>query len=262
MLKNFLYLNESALSDYLSALEGGLVSSIGDRRRKSRGGHAKAGIAAVGAGGEMSQESEATISMVDTPPAQFERLMRLVAEEPEETGWVEILQPDADLPELLTGALIQLECELEIPAFIKLLSQHTDTLNTLRSIASMSSVFPSAASVDLEKVTIVEQLSGMMNDRLVFVGMLDSDEWKATGQLAAEHLRADVESLEGEVRIVGKIMRKIRSDEQHPLLALPGAGIIGREKRRELAKKGPVSENDPHWLQGPAVVLEVLAIYR
>lgn len=67
MLKSFLYLNESALSDYVSALEGGVRETVGDRRKDSRGAHGKAGVGGFGGGGESNHEAEQTVSMTDSP---------------------------------------------------------------------------------------------------------------------------------------------------------------------------------------------------
>lgn len=96
----------------------------------------------------------------------------------------------------------------------------------------------------------------------MIIGLPDSDVWQVAGQLMPQHMRVAVDDLEGEVRIVGKITRKVKPGERHPLLALPGSNILSREKRRELARKGPSSESDDSWVTGPAVILDVLAIYR
>lgn len=265
MLRSFLYLNETTLADYVSAMEGGVRSTVGDRRTESRGLHGKAGIGPVGGGGDSTKENEMTISMTDSPPAQFERLMKLAESDPEAAGWVEVLEPDSELPELLTGALIELECEIEVPTFVKMLNRGTGLINTMKSLSEMSAFLPTktgAATIDPEQVALVETVSGLMGDKVMIIGRPESDDWQTAGQLLPQHLRVSVEDLEGEVRVVGKIMRKLKPGERHPLLAIPGSSILSREKRRELAKKGPSSESDDSWVTGPAVILDILAIYR
>ncbi|MGN7977418.1 DUF6414 family protein [Microbacterium sp. 22195] len=264
-LRSFLYLNETTLSDYVSAMEGGVRSTVDDRRRETKGLQAKAGLGPIGGSGDSSKESELTISLTDSPPAQFDRLMKLAAADPELAGWVEVIDPDTDLPDLLTGALVEIEVDIEVPTFVKMLNKSTGIINTMKSLSEMSAFLPTSTdspAIDPEQVTLVESISGLLGDKLMIIGLPDSDDWRVAGQLLPQHTRVSVDDLEGEVRIVGKITRKIRPGERHPLLALPGSSILSREKRRELARKGPSSESDDSWVTGPAVILDILAIYR
>lgn len=263
MLKSFLYLNEMALSDYVSALEGGVRSTFGDRRLDSRGAHGKAGIGGIGGGGEAAHEAEQTISMTDTPPAQFERLLRLAATDPEAAGWVEILEPDTEFPELLVGALIDIECDIQVPSFVSMLNRGSGIIETMKSISALAPLMPAGSpAIDPNQLAMVETMTNLLGDKLMIVGTPDSDEWKVTGQLLPTHQRVDTEDLDGDARLVGKVKRKIPRGESHPLMALPGSSIMSREKRRELARKGPSSESDDSWVHGPALILDILAIYR
>ncbi len=263
MLKSFLYLNESALSDYVSALEGGVRETVGDRRKDSRGAHGKAGVGGFGGGGESNHEAEQTVSMTDSPPAQFERLMRLVGADPEAAGWVEILDPDTELPQLLTGALIDIECDIQIPTFVGMLNRSSGLIDTMKSLSALSDLMPAGSAVpDPQQVEMAEKLTDLMGDKVMIVGMPDSDTWTITGQLLPTHQRVETEDLEGDVRVVGKVKRRIRAGESHSLMALPGASLMNREKRREMSRKGPSSESDDSWVRGPALILDILAIYR
>ncbi|GGM64788.1 DUF6414 family protein [Microbacterium saperdae] len=262
MLKNFLYLNEAALSDYVSALEGGIRSAVGDRRTDSRGAHGKAGFGGFGGGGEAAHESEQTVSMKDTPPAQFERLMRLVSADPEAAGWVEVMDPDSEFPTLGTGSLIDVECDIQIPAFVSMLNRGSGLVDTMKSLSALSDIIPNAANIDVSQLTMLETMTNLLGDRLMIIGSPDSDAWRITGQLLPAHQRVEMEDLEGDVRVVGKVKRRIHAGESHPLMALPGSSVMSREKRREIARKGPSSESDDSWVRGPALVLDILAIYR
>lgn len=262
MLKNFLYLNEAALSDYVSALEGGIRSAVDDRRTDSRGAHGKAGVAGFGGGGESAHENEQKVSMKDTPPAQFERLLRLVAMEPEAAGWVEILDPDGEFPTLATGSLIDVDCDIEIPTFVHMLNRGSGLIETMKSLSTLSDMLPSAAKIDPNQLAMVETMTNVLGDKLMIIGTPDSDEWRITGQLLPAHQRVEIEDLEGDVRVVGKVKRRIREGESHQLLPLPGASIMSRAKRRELARQRPASTSEDMSIQGPALVLDILAIYR
>lgn len=65
---------------------------------------------------------------------------------------------------------------------------------------------------------------------------------------------------EGEAVVIGKVARRWMSGESHSLLALPGATILSRKQRRNTPIA--VDSDDENILQGPALTLDVLAIYR
>jgi hypothetical protein len=46
------------------------------------------------------------------------------------------------------------------------------------------------------------------------------------------------------------------------MLALPGLSLLPRDKRRALERKKPESDEAENYLAGPALMLDILAIYR
>ncbi|MFJ6378355.1 hypothetical protein ACIQH9_21865 [Pseudarthrobacter oxydans] len=263
MLKNFLYLNESALTDYLSALEGGSRTSIEDRDQRSGVG---SGSATPGSDvdGRYARENEKTVRMADTPPAQFERLITLVAADPELSGWVAVQDPDIELPPLPVGALIQVECDIQVPSMIKALAPKSGMLTAVKAWSEIGSTIGSSQNLQIDKgqLAMVETLGNLMGGDLVVIGETDSDEWKVAGRLRDDHLRVSAEELDGSVHVVGKVSRKLVAGDHKPLLALPGLDILPRAKRREIEAKGPSGPADDSWLKGPALMIEILAIYR
>lgn len=261
MLKNFLYLNESALTDYLSALEGGSRTSIEDRDQRSGAG---SGSATPGsdAGGQYTRQNEKTVRMADTPPAQFERLMTLVAAEPQLSGWVAVQDPDNELPSLSMGALIHIECDIQVPSLIKALAPKSGMLNAVKAFSEFGSTIGQSLPIDEKQLTMVETLGNLMGGDLVVIGETDSDDWKIAGRLRDDHLRVSTEELDGSVHMVGKVSRRLVAGDHKPLLALPGLDILPRAKRREMEAKGPSGPDDDSWLEGPALMIEILAIYR
>lgn len=177
--------------------------------------------------------------------------MRLVGADPEAAGWVEILDPDTELPQLLTGALIDIECDIQIPTFVGMLNRSSGLIDTMKSLSALSDLMPAGSAVpDPQQVEMAEKLTDLMGDKVMIVGMPDSDTWTITGQLLPTHQRVETEDLEGDVRVVGKVKRRIRAGESHSLMALPGASLMNREKRREMSRKGPSSESDDSWVRG------------
>ncbi|WP_146362085.1 DUF6414 family protein [Arthrobacter yangruifuii] len=261
MLKNFLYLNESALTDYLSALEGGSRTSIEDRDQRSGVG---SGSATPGShvDGRYARENEKTVRMADTPPAQFERLITLVAADPELSGWVAVQDPDTEFPPLPLGALIHVECDIQVPSMIKALAPKSGMLTAVKALSEIGSTIGQSLPIDEGQLAMVETLGNLMGGDLVVIGETDSDEWKVAGRLRDDHLRVSAEELDGSVHVVGKVSRRLVAGDHKPLLALPGLDILPRAKRREMEAKGPSGPADDSWLKGPALMIEILAIYR
>ena len=82
--------------------------------------------------------------------------------------------------------------------------------------------------------------------------------------LGAGELRQDFVQgeLDGVVRLIGKVSKRWPSGQWKPLLALPGSSLLPRQKRRELERTPPKSDTEDQYLQGPACLLDILAIYR
>ncbi len=94
----------------------------------------------------------------------------------------------------------------------------------------------------------------------VFVGEDDESDWKVAGKLASEHLKDS--EIDGYVRVVGKVAQRWPKNRWKPLLALPGASLLPRKERKALESKAPSEDDADQFLEGPAVMLDVLAIYR
>jgi hypothetical protein len=94
---------------------------------------------------------------------------------------------------------------------------------------------------------------------LVTVGEFDSSDWKIAAQLTSQYIRAKVE---GPARFVGKVAKRWPSGQGRHLLALPGTTLLSRHERRALESKKPDDPNDDSYLNGPAVILDLLAVWR
>ncbi|MPZ91867.1 MAG: hypothetical protein GEU68_09605 [Actinobacteria bacterium] len=126
MLRRFIYLDKSALSQYVTALEGGLVTE--STRRSLRSGAGKGGVDAklVHASGERAKEEEESQTFSDTDEARFERLLRAAAAEPEVLAWVEVLDPGTDFDNIGIGAMVSWECDLYVPEVVQTLATSGD----------------------------------------------------------------------------------------------------------------------------------------
>jgi hypothetical protein len=267
MLRRFLYLDTSALTDYLSAVEGGTRESLA-RRSLTTGkseGSVDAKLAKGGIG--RTKENEESLTLADTAHAQFERLLKLMNDDPESAGWLEVMDSDTDLQSAGIGMMADFECDIYIPDTIRAATQMHELAG---AIDAMEALLPSANALGLDTSGLPSKdeidavkgfgdLSKLFSESLVVVGDLDDSDWRIAGRLKQEHVNSDID---GRARVVGKISAKWPSGKWKPLLALPGSTLISREQRRRMERQRPEPGEEENFLEGPAVMLDVLAIYR
>lgn len=264
MLKSFIYLNEPVLDSYLSSLEDGLRESVASRNSRISTAGGKAGAFGLNAQGQVSREHEESTTRSDTPSARFERLQKLARADQEASGWVDVVNPDDDLDGIGTGALIEIECEVYIPEIVRALSKSGGLASAIGQLDALMPLMPALSSETTELPTAdqleaVKGLTNAMGADLMFVGEPTDGEWRIAGKLLDQHLSGEVE---GYVRVVGKVSTQWGPGHWKPLLALPGMNLMSREQRRQMERKGPDKGQEDNWLQGPAIMLDVLAIYR
>ena len=264
MLKRFLYLDSAAVTDYLSALEGGIRDSF--QTKIATGGSKEGGLDAKVLKGTLarSRADEELLIMSDTPQARFERLLKLAAADPEAAGWVEITDPEVELVEAGTGAMIDVECEVYVPDTIKALSSSggiTEALDVLEALlpAAQTFGFDTTGLPGKKEREGVKKFAAALGGNQVAVGELDDSEWQLAGQLKAAFINGEIE---GRARVVGKVSTRWNKGTWKPLLALPGTSLLPRAERRALERKRPTEDEEGNYLEGPAVMLDILAIYR
>jgi hypothetical protein len=244
MLKRFLYLDTDALADYVSALEDGSRESL---ERKE------------------GNNSSISTSFADTPQAQFERLVRLAKSDPGLAGWKESENGEFDFLTTENRSLVDIECDIYVPEIVKAFSPDgglVAALDQLDAILPFASFFDENATEGLptrEQRDVMKGFVGALGGKLIAVGELDSSDWKVAGQLAPEYIKGDVE---GNARIVGKVASRWGEKQWKPLLALPGSSLMPRDQRRQLERSKPKPGEEGNYLPGPAIMLDVLAIYR
>jgi hypothetical protein len=264
MLRRFLYLDKAALSDYVSTLEDGLREKL--ERRSVTGGSSEGAVNAriASAGVAHSQEREESTSLSDTPAAQFTRLLDLARKDPEAAGWIEVLNPDDDLKDVGIGALIEAECDIYVPEVIQALASSGGLVEALNAMAELEP-YVKALGLDTANLPARDERDSMkgfieaLGGSIVAVGEFDASSWRLAGQLDDRYINGD---LDGPARIVGKVTTTWPANQWKPLLALPGSSLLPRAQRRELARKPPAESQKDQYLEGPALMLDVLAIYR
>ncbi|MHA7290431.1 DUF6414 family protein [Arthrobacter sp. MDT3-24] len=259
MLKNFLYLNSQSVDSYLSSLEDGLRESAEDITLKNQIQDAVDGV--HGGGGSGLQHVR---SRIDTPESRFERLQRLATEKPQETGWTVVPDEGADLSLVRTGSILEIQCEVYVPEVVRAFSNTNgigDMLNMLEVFGQNADVFglDKSKMPPKNQVEAMKSVSGILGSDMIFSGEHDESGRKVAGKLIDKYIKSDVDGL---ATVVGKVTSYWGENKWKPLLALPGMNLVSREKRRELEGKKPQPGQESQYLEGPAYMLDVIAIYR
>lgn len=264
MLRRFIYLDTTALDQYVTALEGGRMTQSTTRHMHSGTGAGGVDAKLIKASGEKSREDEESRTLADTDEARFDRLLRAANEDPGDLGWVEVAQPDADFDGIGLGAMLAWECDLYVPEIVRVLARSGEAV---AAIGLMRNLMPVARRLGLDTEGLpadeeMEAASGLisgMDAALVVVGEDDETNWRVAGQLDQGWLHGDVE---GRARIVGKVANKVPLGRWKPYLTLPGMNLLPRAERRRLERQAPASGEEDKYLSGPALMLDILAIYR
>lgn len=266
MLRRFLYLNEQVVDSYLGVVEGGLSDEV-TRRNTSRGGRGgEAGVGFKGATakytGEREHAEEEERRVRDTPEQRFDRLLTAIEQDPDEYGYEEVLDLTDAFSRISVGTVITVDCDIEVPQMVRLLrqpeqlDQMVDMMDKLRPLAAMLGKNADDLPTP-EQTEAVRQVSRVFRSDVVVVGEVDEESPRIAGKLEQAYVR---EIPEGEAKIVGKVARKWGPDESHSLLALPGASLLSRSQRRRNNPEASTDKTDS--LRGPALSLDILAIYR
>lgn len=268
MLIQPIYLDTDSLTRYIAALEGGLrvVATTTEADGRSRGGHLGPTYANVNA--SKSGSTSTSIQVNDHDMARFARLLDAARSDAETLGWIEVLQPDEDLSDIGMGAMVQWQCEVYMPDSIKRMQLKGGFGDALDA---MESLLPAAKALGLETaglpphkdMSAMNQFLKTLRVPPVVIGedLEERTQWKLAGPLKPEFL-SDAEALEGAAICVGKVTKVVPAGKWHPLLTLPGMNLMPREERRKQERTPPKEGQEGNYLQGPAVLLDVLAVYR
>lgn len=264
MLRRFLYLDTEALAAYVSGLEGGALTAATDR--ELRGGSLSGGVDAkvLRGSGERSKESELSRTLADTDESRFARLLAAAGKDAEALGWVDVLEPDSDFADMRVGMMLSWECEVFVPDIVRTLSSSGEALEAMNM---MRDLLPMAASLGLDteglpatdELEAASRMVGSLKTALLVVGEDDTTDWRVSGQLLEPYIRADAE---GRAVLVGKVSRRLSAGSSKPFVTFPGMGLVSREERRRMERTPPEPGKENEYLVGPALLVDVLAIYR
>jgi len=262
ILRDFLYIDEGKVDQYLSQVEGGLRSSSSRSHRSAASGGGKAGLPGF-VSGEIAREeaSEETTSSVDTAMSKFDRLVSLVAGHHDEVNWVEVLS-SADLAAAAPRKLLEADLELVGTTDLDQI-RPGGALDGLTALADVLGALGGANVAGLpssDQMAALKNIGEQMQDRMMRGLALADETTTVFGMLPDAGV---LRPIEGEARVVGKIITIVPPGSWALPPNLPIYTNLPREKKRELARKGPANpEQQKFWIAGPAIELDVLAVWH
>ncbi|MCU1698976.1 MAG: hypothetical protein JWR34_5039 [Mycobacterium sp.] len=266
-IRRFVYLDETALDQYIAPAEGGSVTEMQSKSGRSGTGGAKLkiGVGEGQIGGDRKNENTWTVT--DTPPARFARLLDTLDGEPD---WHIIEHPDRQLPEVHTGNLISWSCDVHIPDASNALARSGDGTKALDMVQKMVPIVEEAAPDDPQSaekfakgkqaLTALTELLTGIDARRTIIGEAEGTLWKIAGPLSEEFIQvADAHDIDGRLTVIGQVTKVLASNRWHPLVQPP---FVNRDQRRRVEREGPKPEQQKFYVTGPALILDVLAVYR
>jgi hypothetical protein len=152
---------------------------------------------------------------------------------------------------------------VEVPPALKAIAggkitQTLETIDTLASVSTFLGIDTAKLPGKSEVGAIRKMYTGVEIPKLA-VCYFDDSEWKLIATIKPEFERADVE---GFGRVVGKVVSALPTGSTKPLLTMKGMSFLNRQQRRELERTTITDKNRDQFIEGPALVIDLLAIYR
>ena len=264
-LRNFLYLNENILDDYLSALEGSLTEKIITKEKQTTDKKGTLAVKVVGLGTERMVETETQKERILTPPAKVQLFIDLLQNK-EEIPFYEFLDEEI-WSQLLRDEIVEFMGTIR---FSKL-KEFSAAISQLSSLTTLIESFTDTPIIDNKTQKAIDGIKGLGDYKngneipcvLSFSGQKD---YPVIAYLDDTFLKVSQESFVGDVTILCKIQKKINkgssvdlTDFFKSIKDLP----LNRSQRRAMNTKDltmPKEISDT--IKGPAFVVIPIAIYK
>ncbi|WP_284840004.1 DUF6414 family protein [Corynebacterium amycolatum] len=255
MLREFLYLDELLVNQFVSQIDFGLIESedVTTSNSKSKGG--KLGLSSVGGNIDAGSTSQSSYQRAMTPESKFNHLF------PHFDVTTVDLEHPLGFSELVPRSFIEVDCEISIPMLGKVIAQPDE----IADIGEMLRMFPGHKdSVNQETINQIRTMSSLSGRSIVCMGEVDEGLQTYLFKLDPKFLKLGLDDIECEASVLGKVEKKFPEGQRYPLLNVPGMNLLNRKARRRMEKEQSYEQplNEESEIEGPAAVLRVLAIYR
>ncbi|MFT8330101.1 MAG: hypothetical protein ABF614_01370 [Bifidobacterium psychraerophilum] len=265
MLRSFIYLDTDLLSQLMDPIDTGSIktSSVEKSQESNKAGGANLKVLK----GDISKTDSQTITQqIDSSaPAQFDRFIKYCESHVDDTDWLTV-EDASSFSSIRRGQVIEVQADVEIPDFIKVLDQSENISSILDTMSLMKGFLPNYNESEMSKVSSqmesIKPAQRFVQEKLVIeASLLDDLNARVVGKLNKRFI-INNDDLEGDgYSIVGKVRETWGSKEWKQVLTLPGMDFMNREQRRKLLKQEPNDDEKQNFIQGPAALLQILAIY-
>ncbi len=261
VLRNFLYLDSSTISDYLSSLDGSVVEGPVDHTQSAkhdRGFKASLKIMEGSLSGGGSAETKEKRLVTDA--AKFQRLYELIAED--HIQYLDAFD-DAIWQQIRRGELLELQCTIKIPEFLKL-TQIVDAVAPMMDIVKL--VDPSIVGAKAEAaIKAFGGLSKVLSDKPVplLFEPASTPGYHFVADLRRQFLRCELSELQGEVTVLGKVLRVLGKNQTHEAFSLMPVSIPNMDlKTQKQLQRDLKSKKMSETIRGPGAIIAAVAVYR
>jgi len=160
--------------------------------------------------------------------------------------------------------MLEAECDVYIPDMLKVATPGSSFLQTVEDFRGVASL-AEAVGADTSGMPTADQIDGVrsmvgaMKLKPMIVAEFDGGDYKLFGQLSSEMVRGEID---GPAKIIGKVVRKIGPHSFAPLIVSPASSGLSRKQRRAMEHSKPTEKDKDNFVEGPAVEVKVIAIYR
>lgn len=265
MLRNFLYLDTDILNDYLSSMEGYLIEDseiIENTKTQTQG---KAGVKIAEATKSNDKEKGVLHKAVHTDAGKFQKLYTIL----DESGMIQFLEAfDPDIwKSIKRNELLEIPATLSVPRIYKTIHE----VGNISPLMDLMSAFGESDLIDegdMNAIKGLKSFDGMNKGKEIpiLLNLETTNEYSFASKLSPKFLRCDLDKLEDEITIVGKVQKIIPDGEKYEVYSMiSGMDTImstqNRKNRREY-EKNKSSKDISDTINGPAMILIPLAIYR
>lgn len=268
-LRNFLYINQKLLDDYISAIDGYVYEEETQKFNETNQKAANANAKVFGIGGDgkyekqSSEEVERKVRISDA--AKFDKLFNYLSEdEYSPLKYYEILN-DEEFNNLSRDDFIEV---LVTPRFSKM----KELSDTVKKISSLAGVFESITQQSLFDAKSEEAISGISllgslksENGISCVFSFEDVKFPLVARLDEKYFKCELSQFVGQFYMLCKIQKKIIKGQSikldeifEDIKRLP----LNREQRRKMPKKLDNPDVIRDVIKGPALQVIPIAIYQ
>jgi len=267
ILRKFLFLDTDTLEDYLATVDGFVsgnsIEQKETEKKDFKGGAGYHGI--VEAGGAIEKQKEVKQTLAITDAAKFQKLYEIL--EKENAFAILDLFDQEYWEKISRGDLLEIEGQIQLPNSYKV-TQSMDELSPWIDIMTQLGEKPFKNANERENFEGIQSVSRLVAEKPVSIifTSISTPGYRFTANLQKRFLKCQIEEIEGEATIFGKVQRVIKKGEKLDVFSILPA-IIGKlpsmsstqknQFQRELVEQGLADI-----VKGPALLVSVLAIYR